>query len=284
MFDNIQLEEIIRKRKSVRSFDKKNLTNKDLEEIKKYIKEIEDNDSPFKADIHIHLLETKKLSDNQKLGTYGVIHGATTFLGVTVKKTDNMMEAIGYNFEKLILLLTNMGIGTCWLAGTFNREQFESNMKIEKNEIFPIVCPIGYPADKKTFIESVFRSVGKSDQRKEWDKIFFENDFNTPLNRDDIGDYVLALEMLRLAPSAANKQPWRILYKNGNYHFYKEVNPNNKYPYDLQRLDVGIGACHFHLTCIEKGLRGEFQVLKNIDEETPKNLEYLFSWVVNKKK
>ena len=224
------------------------------------------------------------MSDNQKLGTYGVIRGATTFLGITVKKSDNMMEAIGYNFEKLVLLLTNMGIGTCWLAGTFNREQFESNINIANDEIFPIVCPIGYPADKKTFIESVFRAVGKSDQRKEWKDIFFKNDFNTPLNRDDTFDYVLPLEMFRLAPSAANKQPWRILYKDGNYHFYKEINHNNKYPYDLQKLDVGIATCHFHLTCIEKGLLGEFKVLKNIDTTIPEHLEYLFSWVVDKKK
>ena len=186
--------------------------------------------------------------------------------------------------EKLVLLLTNMEIGTCWLAGTFNRAQFESNMKITKDEIFPIVCPIGYPSDKKTFIESVFRSVSKSEQRKEWNEIFFQNDFNTPLNKENIGDYALPLDMLRLAPSAANKQPWRILYKDGNYHFYKVINLNNKYPYDLQRLDVGIGACHFHLTCIEKGLQGKFQVLKNINVEMPETLEYMFSWIVDKKK
>ncbi len=30
------------------------------------------------------------------------------------------------------------------------------------------------------------------------------------------------LEMVRWAPSAVNKQPWRIVYKDGTYHFYEK--------------------------------------------------------------
>lgn len=34
-----------------------------------------------------------------------------------------------------------------------------------------------------------------------------------PLEKEEAGNYEAALEMVRIAPSASNKQPWRILKK-----------------------------------------------------------------------
>ena len=189
------------------------------------------------------------------------------------------MEAVGYHFERLVLSATELGLGTCWLAGTFNREQFSSALEMSEGEIFPIVCPIGYPFDKQTFINSIFRKVGRSDQRKDWTELFFENKFGNPLTKEQTDEYDFPLEMLRLAPSAANRQPWRIVHTDGAFHFFREANPKSKYGYDLQRLDVGIGACHFHLAAKEKGLSGRFKRLSDVFAAQPDNMKYLFSWV-----
>ena len=133
--------------------------------------------------------------------------------------------------------------------------------------------------EKKALIDTVFRKVGKSDQRKDWSELFFEGEFEKPLSEAQAGVYAYPLEMLRLAPSAANKQPWRIVRKDGAFHFFRVGNPKSKYPFDLQRLDVGIGACHFHLAAQERGLSGAFTYLPSPDVEMPENVKYLFSWV-----
>ena len=272
------VEQTITKRKSIRSYENRALSQKDKDAILAYIDKLQNEKTPFPANMQIHLLETKQGTNTEELGTYGVINGANTFLCITVENTETAMEAVGYTFEKLVLTATDMGLGTCWLAGTFNREQFSNAINIKEGHIFPIVSPIGYPADKTTFIDTLFRKMGKSNERKQWNELFFENDFITPLTKTKVEEYAFALEMLRLAPSAVNRQPWRVIYHNDAFHFYREANPKPKFPYDLQRLDVGIGACHFHLATIEKNLQGNFIRLSKIDITAPDNMKYLFSW------
>jgi len=276
---NFDIEKTVRQRKSVRAYDSRPLAQADKNQIEACISKLLAETTPFPAQMKIRLLEAAPGTDTEKLGTYGVIRGAKSFLCLTVKNTETAMEAVGYRFEKLVLAATAMGLGTCWLAGTFNRAQFSEALHLGEDDIFLIVCPVGYPLQKQTLISSVFRKVGKSDQRKDWPELFFENAFGTPLTKEAAGEYAFPLEMLRLAPSAANRQPWRIVHKEGAFHFYREENPKSKYPYDLQRLDVGIGACHFHLAAKEKSLAGEFAMLSETGVTPPDNMKYLFSWI-----
>ena len=273
------LEQTVRARRSVRSYENRPLSQADRERIISCIEELRAEETPFPAKIHIQLLEAKPGTDTEKLGTYGVIRGAKTFLGVTAENTETAPEAVGFTFEKLVLAATAMGLGTCWIAGTFNREQFAGAMDIGKDEIFPIVCPIGYPLTKKTLIDSVLRRMGKSDRRKPWSELFFENEFGNPLSEAQAGEYAFALEMLRLAPSAMNRQPWRVVHAGSAFHFYREGNLTSKYAFDLPRLDAGIGACHFYLAARERALAGEFKRLPDPGVAAPDGMKYLFSWV-----
>lgn len=90
----------------------------------------------------------------------------------------------------------------------------------------------------------------------------------------------MPLEMVRLAPSASNKQPWRIIKDGEGFHFY--LSPSKGYSknlgLDIQRIDMGIAMCHFELTAKDLGLSGswtadELQVKKHRDNE-----EYLITW------
>lgn len=273
------VEQTIRRRKSVRSYVKRPLSAYDKEILTKLMDEAAFSPPPFDGKVRMRLLEIKDGSDTEHLGTYGVIRGATAFIGVAAKNGDNAPESVGYTFEKFVLSATAEGFGTCWLAGTFNRAQFSGAMDLEE-EFFPIVCPIGYPKEKTTLVNSVFRKFSDSDHRKEWSELFFEGSFGNPLTKERAGEYAFPLEMLRLAPSAANRQPWRIVFKEGIFHFYREENPKSKYTYDLQRLDVGIGACHFHLAAEDRSLLGRFERLTETGVSAPENMKYLFSWVI----
>lgn len=273
------VEETIKKRYSVRTYqEKRPITEEDKEKLLAYAHALS---NPFGVHVSFHLLETKDASNAQKLGTYGVIKGTKTFLGVTVPAGELSLEAAGYDFEQLILYATHLGIGTCWLAATFNRSAFTTAIGVKEDELFPAISPIGYTAEKKSLTESLFRKTLKSNQRKNWSDLFFKENFNAPLAKTDAGVYALPLEMLRLAPSATNKQPWRIVQSNGAYHFYAEIDPSNngENPVVIQRVDVGISASHFHLTALEKDLSGKFERLTDAGIAAPKDLRYLFSWI-----
>ena len=272
------IEEIIEKRTSVRTYDSKFIPEEKKEKISEYITSLS---NPFSVKISFKLLESKTAENSAHLGTYGVIKGANDYVGATVKKEEFALEALGYEFEKLILYITSLGLGTCWLGGTFKRGEFAKAMAVGDDELFPAISPLGFGADKRSMADSLVRYIAKGDMRDPWDTLFFNNDFATPLSKNEADAYEFPLEMVRLAPSASNKQPWRILKEKGTYHFYelKAKGYSDSFGYDIQKIDMGIAACHFHLTAMEKNLNGEFRKLPEPAVDAPRNAEYCFSWV-----
>ena len=272
------IEKTVKARSSVRTYEDRPLTSETKAQINKYIGTLS---NPFSADVSFRLLESKTAANGDKLGTYGVIKGAKDFIGATVAEGEFALEALGYSFEKLILYAASLGLGTCWLGGTFKRSEFTKAIAVKDNELFPAISPIGYPLGRKRLVESLARRIAKADIRKDWSELFFKNDFSRTLTQADAGDFAFPLEMLRLAPSAVNKQPWRIIQTENAYHFYKTKAPeSSRASLDIQRVDIGIAACHFHLAALEKNLPGRFEKLPAPDISTPEHEQYIFSWVM----
>ena len=278
MFSDFPVCETIQKRRSVRTYDARPLSEQDLEKLLAYGKTLQ---NPFGVSVTVHFLETGDTS-TKKLGTYGVIKGTKTFLGVTVPKGPLSMEAVGYSFEQLILYATHLGIGTCWLAATFDRKAFTGAMNVGDDEWMPVISPIGYPSEKRAISETLMRSGMKSNQRKDWKELFFNGDFQTPLSCAEAGAYAQPLEMLRLAPSATNAQPWRVLRQDRAFHFYAKTAEGKGEidPPIIQRVDVGICANHFCLTAREQGLSGSLAASgAPANADAPENYRYLFTWM-----
>ena len=145
----------------------------------------------------------------------------------------------------------------------------------------PCITPIGYPTSKKSLIDSAMRFAAGSNNRKRWDELFFSGDFTHPLSESEAGKYVSPLEMLQLAPSASNKQPWRIVKVTNKSHFYlQHAKGYAKFmAFDLQRVDMGIAMCHFELTAKELGLNGKWKISDPGSISPPKDTEYVVSWV-----
>lgn len=272
------IEETIRKRYSVRTYLEASLPSEIKEKMEAYIRTLT---NPFLINIDMKLLEKNKVENAQKLGTYGMIKGASDFIGASVKPGELSLIALGYEFEKLILFATSLGLGTCWLGGTFNRGEFSKAMAVDKDDIFPVISPFGHIAEKARLSDSLVRFVAKSNTRKPWETLFFNNDFATPLADEEAGVYALPLEMVRLAPSASNKQPWRMVRVGNVYHFYKAQSPgySSGLGFDIQLIDMGIAACHFHMMAINKELKGKFEVLESPMIKTPNHTHYVFSWI-----
>lgn len=70
-----------------------------------------------------------------------------------------------------------------------------------------------------------------------------------------------------------NKQPWRVIKQGDMFHFYIDQDSSVKY------IDLGIVICHFHLTVLEKGLTGNFEIT-NPNLETKNH--YVISWITTK--
>ena len=273
-----EVKEAIKKRVSVRSFEAKALTTEDKNKLMDFNNGLT---NPFDINVRVQYISKNSGAENVKLGTYGTIKGAKDFLAVTVKDEPFAMEAVGYQFENLVLYATDMGIGTVWLAATFSRKNFEDAMEMREDDLFPCICPIGYPAEKRSLVEKFTRVGLGSKKRKVWDQLFYLQDFTKPMTQADAGEYELALEMLRLAPSATNAQPWAVVKEGKHFHFFchykSSIGDDMK---KIKHLDLGIALAHFHQTAMSDGLGGEFE-LQAINFPIPEQMHYVISYLSN---
>jgi nitroreductase len=213
------------------------------------------------------------------LGTYGMIRGARTYLAGAARRGPSDQEDYGFLFEQLLLKAADLGLATCWLGGTFTRGGFAAAVGLGADEILPAVSPVGLPPGRRSLRDSAIRTLAGSRRRKPWAELFFDGGFATPLPAEGAGPYREALEMVRLAPSASNRQPWRLLRRDGAFHFYLSRTPGygRVAGNDLQRLDIGIAMTHFQLTLTEGGVSGGW-VRRAPAPEPPADTEYIVSW------
>lgn len=279
--------EVIRERSSCRSYDGRMLDEKVRAELEGTFTRLDRG--PFGVPVRIQLLDRSGPSwRTRAFGTYGFVSGARQFLAGAVVKADKDLENFGYVFEEALLHATDLGLGTCWLGGTFNRSSFARAIHLRDDEILPAVSPVGYRRSRKGVLDSaMYRTVGSS-HRRPWNELFFYKDFDTPIGEAEAGGYAVPLEMVRLAPSSINNQPWRVVKPDGAdvFHFYlRRPGVSNKIaevfvPVDLLRIDMGIAMCHFELTAREAGIKGGWKVLNPEAGSIPGEMEYIVSWVV----
>lgn len=274
----INVKEAIKRRISNRTYEERSLTEEDKKKLLEFNGTLT---NPFGVEVKVQYISKEKGADDVQLGTYGTIKGAKDFLAITVKDQPYAMEAIGYQFENLVLYATDMGIGTVWLAGTFKRKDFINAIEIGEDDLFPCICPLGYPAKKQSFLEKITKASLGSKKRKDWDKLFFLEDFTKALTKADAGIYEDALEMLRLAPSATNSQPWAVVKEGNKFHFFCNYkNTLNDDVKKIKHIDIGIALSHFHQTAMSKGLNGSLQV-QDIGFSIPDNMHYVLSYVAD---
>ena len=223
-----------------------------------------------------------------KLGTYGFIKDPAAFIVGAIPNEPGALEDLGYNMELLILKATELEIGSCWLGGTFTKNRFAGQINLTSDQYIPAVTALGYPADRKGWIDRVSRVYAGADRRLPWDNLFFRDNMSEPLPEDQAGAYYEALQLVRLAPSASNKQPWRILQAGERWHFYLKRTAQYPPPLfknlldlaDLQLVDIGIAMAHFYLGTEEAGLQGEWIA---DDPDLSSELEYIISWKPKRK-
>jgi len=251
----------IRQRISVRSYAEQQLepeVRRQLEDLcLKY-----ENGGPFGTAVRFRLFDLEPLSssDLRKMGTYGFIKGARLYILTAVRNEKGAMEDLGYCLENIILEATALGLGTCWLGGTFKRSAFAGQMKLAEDELLPAITPVGYPAVEKPATERMIRFGAGSNRRKPWPELFFKSDGITALSELESGPFREAYEAVRMGPSASNKQPWRlVLDQQGATHLYlKENKLYNRMmgKVRIQLVDMGIAMCHFEVAARELNLPG----------------------------
>lgn len=245
---------LIKERKSVRTFNDEEVTPQHRDEIMQFAHSIK---TPYGIDIQVRILDG---------GMHGltspVIVGTDTFIAGKVKRLPHAEEAFGYFFEQLVLHIQEMGLRTTWIAGTMNRKAFEEAMEIDEDEVMPCMSPLGTAAAKKSVRETMMRAGIRADTRKKFSEIFFDGSTDMPLTESRYPELTEILKAVQLAPSAVNKQPWRVIVNENGVYFYMKHDKGyiDSKGWDMQKIDMGIALSHFALCAEQNGLNTKFSL------------------------
>ncbi len=291
MYFSQPITELTRQRYSCRNYAKTPVEAEKVNAIRDFLDGMPPGPFPGQARYQLVYATPEDRNALRGLGTYGFIQDAPAFLIGADTPGEKSLENFGYQMESFILFATGLGLGTCWMGGSFTRGTFARKIQARPGETIPAVVALGYPADDSRAMDDARRQRIAADRRYPWERLFFDGSFDRPLSEAEAGAYAGPLEMVRLAPSASNKQPWRIV-RDGPawqpvWHFYMQRTPGYRDMLivrflgveDMQRIDLGIAMCHFELAAQEAGLRGRWELCEPGISKPDGLTEYVVSWV-----
>ncbi len=168
--------------------------------------------------------------------SYGMFKNVRSLLIMKGNKDDeNLYEKVGYYGESIILDLTDMGIGSCWVGGTFDKSKFTCDPE-EEITCVVVIGNIGEITLRERMIRSAI-----SKKRKAIDKRLISSVEIPQWMRE-------GMEAVRLAPSAVNMQKPTFHYDGTT------LTADVKNDYFMDFIDLGIAKLHFEI-----GAGGKFQ-------------------------
>lgn len=171
----------------------------------------------------------------------------STYAALIGADDDATRERVGYFGEKLVLQATQMGLGTCWVAGTFDRDSVV--VPLGADEVLHDVIPIGHMPARQPFAQRTIRA-GLRRRDKKPEALY---DGPTPLAQAPT--WVRAgIDAVLKGPSAVNEQPV-VFVQRGDV--LTATLPRLKR--NLEYTDLGIAKLHFQVGAEAAGAVGTWE-------------------------
>lgn len=233
--------EALQNRISVRSYEKKVIEPGLVDELRELIGDIN-----ARSGLDFRLIHTGDANKPAVKLSGAMFSGSVSTCALLIGPADAIgSEMVGYFGQSLVLHAVSLGLGTCWVGGTFDRKSVDAQLS-EDQRLWDVI-PLGYATPKVPLKQRTIRAAIRGKDRKLED--FIESDH--PLAT--LPKWVQAgVEAVRLGPSAVNQQPVNIVYKDGlvTARIWRE-NANA-----LKYNDFGIAKYQFQVAAEAAGVRG----------------------------
>lgn len=218
------MNEAIEKRISHRCFSKEPVSASDAQQIKKWIVEVNKS-----SDLNIEYLADGSKVFNGIKKSNGMFSNVRSMLVMKGRSDDENLDVkIGYYGEDLVLKMTQLNLGTCWVGGTYDSSSFA----IPDGET--LVCVIVFGNIQKSLKDVLIRAAIRSKNRKSIEERIVA-DSELP------EEVIHGMEAVRLAPSAVNRQAPTLHYEHGRVSMDADVSVK------FNLVDLGIAMRHFEI-------------------------------------
>jgi len=233
-------------RRSRRSYDSRPVTTQDLDALDTLARAFR----PWPA-VRVEVLRDAPASVFLGIiGAYGGISGATSALAF-VGPHEGGHEQVGYVGEALVLEATARGLNTCWVGGLFGSAPVTRLLNLSDAERVFAVSPVGYACTTPTRKERIIFGAGRPKHRRPLSMI-------APGYEDWPAWAQRAAQAVRVAPSAMNREPWRLRLEHGALVISIDGVGT---PRISRRLDCGIAMLHAELGARGEGTTGRWELL-----------------------
>ncbi|TKJ42557.1 nitroreductase [candidate division LCP-89 bacterium B3_LCP] len=296
--------DLMRARRSCRSFQSRLLTSSDREELLETSQKFHASESDK---IGAHAIRFEYI--NARLTVWPVV-GAQEFLVAIVPKAYSRKSVIdvGRNLQKIVHHATRMGLASCWIGPGADQEsialQLGDRFKASEDHII-CVCAFGY----KSWFTPITLRIASFIQHKRLpiSSLFFTD----PLLKEPISELVYPFnlfgrcyEVCQWAPSSFNAQPTRCVAvmetdeeNEKEHNLPATINESGLLRFDFYAttssryyapVALGIWCANWEIGCEALGVNGHFELLSEkqrniskmpINRETSK---YDVSWVLDK--
>ncbi len=159
------------------------------------------------------------------------------------------LEKIGYYGERLVLLATTLGLGSCWVAGTFDRKQ--TTCEVPEGEALHDVIPLGIAMKEVPFKQRSIRKAIRAKSKRQA-KLYVG-----PTGLAEAPAWVQkGIDAVWKGPSAVNEQP--VVFEQETYGApLRAALPRVRR--DMVYTDLGIAKLHFELAASAAGAPGAWE-------------------------
>ena len=162
----------------------------------------------------------------------GMFQGSAGYLAFVGKTNDpDRMEKEGYYGEKFVLEAVSMGLGTCWVASSFDKEK--SKATLEADQTLDLAVVFGMAEKKLSIKEKMIRTVLGRNARTIEDI--------APDMKNAPEWFKKGAECAMKAPSTKNTRPFVFTHEGGKTTAHTVGN------HERVMVDLGIAKLHFEV-------------------------------------
>lgn len=232
----MNINQAIALRTSRRQYAPESMEQDDLKTLTKLVKTLN-----RLSGLNLTLIEDAREAFASFSKSYGLLKGVRTVLVLKGPAADvDLDEKLGYFGELFVLEATMMGLGTCWVGGTYDRRS--PLFELASGESLRGVITVGPIAHTPTFREKMITAFTHRQSKPL--ELFYTATAPAP------EWFLTAAESVKAAPSAINAQPVRLHYTPEHVEIYVRD------PKDYQLMDLGIAKAHFELVSGKRFTRG----------------------------
>ena len=239
----------LQKRHSVRSYALEPLPDKTRDALRAEITDI----NTHEAGLNFQLLFNDSEPFRGFTRSYGMLRDVSNYLAAVIDPSyDFALERAGYFGEQFVMKCVDLGLGTCFVSGTFSRGNVSARVAVY--EELPFLIPFGISADRPSWIARVSMKLAHKHEMTPRD--FFDgNDDEYAEAKRTFPWLDKALAAVACAPSALNRRPVRLSMKNveGHNRIVATLLPGPAAK-DPMNTTIDLGIAKFNVAAVVPGV------------------------------